>query len=161
MPSTCRRVILLCLLAISLASTAAAQSRNEVSLFAEPVAGGIQYARGVGGAVRLGAAVGVGPSEGVDIKGLPFRDVDPWATGYLNLGVRARSGVEVSLSPVGAVVVIGDDFGVVYPSAQAQFSAPFGRFRVGTIVRTIRVAGANGSADWWTQWIPLRLGFTL
>jgi hypothetical protein len=144
-----------------LPALAGAQSRGEVSLFAETVAGGVQYLHGVGPSLFLGAAVGFGPSEGVDIKGLPFRDVDPWATGYLNLAVRTPCGVELSLSPVGAIVVIGDDFGVVYPSAQAQLSARLGRFRLGTIVRTIRVAGANDSAEWWTQWIPLRLGFTL
>ncbi|HPF63135.1 MAG: hypothetical protein KC544_12665 [Gemmatimonadetes bacterium] len=142
-------------------ATAAGQGGTEVGLFAEPIAGGVQLSHGVSERWRLGAAIGFGPSEGIDLQELPFRDVDPWATGYVNVAWRSRAGLEVAVSPIGAVVVIGDDFGVVYPSGQAQLSVPLGRIRVGTIVRTIRVAGANNSADWWTQWIPLRVGLTL
>jgi hypothetical protein len=59
------------------------------------------------------------------------------------------------------VAVIGSDFGVVFPSAQLELSRGVGRFRVGTVLRTIRVAEANDRATWWTEWLPLRLSVAL
>lgn len=149
------------LLLVCLVGRLPAQSSHTVTLFAEPIAGGVEYLRSAGGAWHLGAGVGVGPSEGLDLGAAPFFDADPWATGYLTLAVRSARGMELALSPVGAIVIVASDFGVVYPSVQAHLSVGVGRFRLGTIVRTIRLAGPNGGSDWWTQWLPLRVGIRL
>ncbi|HET9066597.1 MAG TPA: hypothetical protein VFN22_12325 [Gemmatimonadales bacterium] len=149
------------LLLICLVGPLRAQSSHAVTLFAEPIAGGVEYLRSVGGAWHLGAGVGVGPSEGLNLGAAPSFDADPWATGYLTLAVRSARGMELALSPAGLIAIVASDFGVIYPSAQVQLSVGAGRFRLGTIVRTIRLAGPNGGSDWWTQWLPLRVGIRL
>jgi hypothetical protein len=138
-----------------------AQATSQVRVFVEPLAGGVELLRPAGDRWWFGAALGVGPSEGVTVAGLPRWDADPWVTGYLTAAFELPAAVELAVSPIGAIAVIGSDFGVVFPSAQLQLSRGAGRFRLGTALRVIRVAEAGGRATWWTEWLPLRVSVTL
>jgi hypothetical protein len=69
--------------------------------------------------------------------------------------------VQLSLSPIGAAAVIGDDFGTVYPAGQASLDLVRGRLRAGSAIRVVRIAGASGTGLYRTLWIPIRLGLVL
>lgn len=136
-------------------------SPNEVSLFAESFAGGVQYLRRAGGALRVGLQLAAGPSEGVLLSEESSEELRSWATGYLAIGYRASNGFEAVVSPIGVAVVSGGDFAAAYPSGQLLLGVATGRLRLGSVLRVVRIAGANGGGDYRTEWIPLRVGITL
>jgi len=88
----------------------------------------------------------------------PLRE---WATAYAAISVRSAAGAEVIVSPIGAALAVGDDFGAIYPTAQVQLGIARRRFRISSVVRVIRIAGADGSGTYWSQWIPVRIGYAL
>lgn len=135
--------------------------RSELTVLAEPWAGGVQYLYHFGGAVRAGAVLTAGPFGGVTIARGTSGRLREWATAYPVLSLRTTSGFEVELSPIGAALAIGDDFGAIYPSGQALVGLARGRLQLGSIVRVIRIAGGHGTGIGWWQWIPVRIGFTL
>jgi hypothetical protein len=130
-----------------------------VLVFVEPLAAGLQYAWTTGAGLRLGAALAAGPQFGVDVTD-PSAEIRSWANVQSLIAYRFPNGIEAFVSPVGAALVVGDDFGVVYPSA--QMGVEFGglRVRIGSVIRIIRMAGPNGTGDYWTQWIPLRIAYS-
>jgi hypothetical protein len=136
-------------------------SPNEVTLFAESFAGGVQYLRVVGGPWRLGVQLAAGPSEGVLLSEEGFEELRSWATGYLAIGYRAANGFEAVVSPIGVAVLSGSDFAAAYPSGQLLLGLGTGRLRIGSVLRVVRIAGGNGSGDYRTEWIPIRVGITL
>ena len=133
--------------------------RGEWSVFGESWAGGIQYLRLLGGPWRAGAALGAGPFGGVTLARGTSGPLREWATAYVAISVRSAMGAEVIVSPIGAALAVGDDFGAIYPTAQVQLGIARRRFRISSVVRVIRVAGGDGSGTYWSQWIPVRIGY--
>lgn len=135
--------------------------RDEVALFAEPAAGGMQYLHYLGQGWRGGVTVTAGPTYGVRVSKELNSDIRNWGSAYATIGFRTRHGIEANVSPIGAAAIVGDDFGTVYPSAQAHLGLVRDRLRIGSVLRVIRIAGGNGSGTYWTQWVPLRIGVAL
>lgn len=133
--------------------------RHEWTVSAEPWAAGVQYLYQLGGPVRAGLAVTAGPFGGVTLARGTTGELREWATAYLAVGLRSTAGVEAILNPIGLAVVVGNDFGTVYPSAQGQLGIARRRLRLGSIVRVIRIAGGHGTGLYRWQWIPLRIGY--
>ena len=133
---------------------------NEVTVAAEPLAGGIQYLHGFG-SFRLGLALTAGPAYGVVLRRGEFGRLREWATAYPVLGVRVGPNLEVALSPIGAALLGGDDFGAVYPSAQGGVVLGLGSIRVGSWIRVVRVAGGEGTGIYRVVWTPVRLGYAM
>lgn len=132
---------------------------TQVAILAEPLAAGLEVAW-AGTRVRAGVALMAGPQFGVDVADADA-DVRSWANAQLMLGYRPAHTFELYLSPIGAALVIGDDFAAVYPSAQAGVEFGAGRIRFGSLFRVIRIAGGNGTGTYWTQWIPLRVAYSI
>jgi len=129
----------------------------EVQLFVEPVRAGAQVLLGRGPVWRAGLALGAGPSYAVTLRSAETRDVRSWAGAWAVVSARARNGIGVSVSPIGAALVIGNDFSAVYPSGEIAIAVGQGRVRGGSLVRVIRIAGGFGTGTWWTQWVPVRV----
>lgn len=141
-------------------SPARTLDRDEGTLAVEPVALSIRYLHAPSQRWQVGATFSVGPFEGVTLHKGDSGKLREWATLYPVVALRPRPEFALLLSPIGAALAIGDDFSSVYPSAQAGLELAHGRLRVGSDLRVIRVAGGDGSGDYWTQWIPLRVGIT-
>ncbi len=154
-------VVALAISPIALRAQAPAPVRNEVTLFGESLAGGVQYLRYLGQGWRAGVTAVVGPTYGVRVSKDISDDIRNWGSAYATIGFRTRHGIEADLSPIGVAAIIGNDFGTVYPSGQAYLGIVRGKLRAGSVLRVIRIAGGNGSGDYWTQWVPLRIGLTL
>ena len=131
--------------------------RNEITISAEPFAGGLRYLRGEPTGFRFGAGLTIGPLQGVTLADADTGNLDEWATLHAVVGFGAAGGIRATLGP-GVALAIGDDFGALYPSGQADVEWAHGRLRLGTIVRVMRIAGSYGTGDYWVRWIPVRLG---
>jgi hypothetical protein len=84
-----------------------------------------------------------------------------WATAYATFGYRT-GGFQLLVSPIGAALAVGNDFVAVYPSGQAGIELARRRFRFGSFVRIIRIPEAGDEEPtYWTEWLPVRLGYTL
>ena len=142
------------------AAATPASRPNEATVTAEPLAGGIQYSRG-SGSFRLGLGLTAGPVYGVVLRRGEFGRLREWATAYPVLGVRVAPNLELSLSPIGAALLGGDDFGAVYPSAQGGVVLGLGSIRVGSWIRVVRIAGGEGTGIYRVVWTPIRLGYAM
>lgn len=136
------------------------RAQHDLVLFAEPFAGGVQYLGSVGAGWGFGAALTAGPLHGVTLSEERTDDVRNWATSYAAVAYHPARQWRVQIA-AGAALLGGDDFAAVYPSGQFGIEALGGRFRIGSFVRVIRIAGSNDTGDYWTQWVPLRLGYSL
>jgi hypothetical protein len=150
------KLFTIALLAFMCAARASAQ---KVTVTAEPVAVGLQLLT-KGSSWRMGVSMTAGPLVGVEFNDADVSDAKNAATTFAAIVYRA-SRVQLVINPIGAALVVGNDFSAVYPTGQLGLDALLGRWTLGTAVRTIRIAGPNGGADYWTHWIPLRVGFTL
>ena len=158
-----RALLLLSLGATGLAAQATAvpgPRPNELTVTAEPLAAGVQYLR-TAGSVQLGIGLVAGPAYGVVLRRGDFGRLREWATAYPVLGVRVSPGVRVALSPIGAALLGGDDFGAVYPSAQGGVVLGSGAIRAGSWVRVVRIAGGGGTGIYRGVWTPIRLGYAM
>ena len=144
------------LLAFMCAAEAGAQ---EITLTAEPLAGGVQILTKKG-SWRFGASMTAGPLVGVELTDTDVSDATNAATAFAAVVYRA-SKLQVVLNPIGAALVVGNDFSAVYPAAQVGVDVLLGRFTIGSALRAIRIAGPNGGAEYWTHWIPVRAGYRL
>ena len=142
------------------AAAAPASRPNEVTVTVEPLAGGIHYLHGFG-SFRLGLGLTAGPAYGVVLRRGEFGRLREWATAYPVLGVRVASNLEVALSPIGAALLGGDDFGAVYPSAQGGVVLGLGSIRVGSWIRVVRIAGGESTGIYRVVWTPIRLGYAM
>lgn len=141
--------------------TAVPASRpSELTVTAEPVAAGIQYLRG-SGSFRVGIGLTAGPVYGVVLGGPEFGRLREWATAYPVVELRVSPSLAVALSPIGAALLGGDDFGAVYPSAQGGVLMGLGSIRVGSWVRVVRIAGGDGTGSYRVVWTPIRLGYAM
>ena len=149
-------------IALTATVTSSAQSpstgRSEITVHAEPIAAGIRYTRAASAGVSIGPSLTAGPFHGIAVDGDDGPELREVATLYLAIVMTPAERLRVVLQPIGAALATGNDFGAVYPSAQAGVEWRWGRFLAGTDLRVIRVAGPNGSGDYRVHWIPLRLG---
>lgn len=134
--------------------------QNEFIITAEPLAAGARYLRGHPEGLRFGAGLTIGPIQGLTIQDADTGELDEWAGLHVLLGLRPVRGIRFLFGPGGALAV-GDDFGALYPSGMAIMETAIGRFRLGTAVRAMRIAGSNGSGNYWIRWVPVRLGLAL
>jgi hypothetical protein len=134
-------------------------SAQEVTVTAEPLAVGVQLAT-KGSPWRLGASMTAGPLVGVAFNDTDVSDAKNAATAFAAIIYRPAK-LQVVFNPIGAALIVGNDFSSVYPAAQLGADVVLGRWTLGTAVRTIRIAGPNGGADYWTHWIPVRVGLVL
>jgi len=151
---------ILLVLAAPSATTLSAQERDrphEITLAAEAVAGSARYLRTVATGIDLGIELGIGPAYAVHLGG-PKNEVREWAGAYPVLRLRPSETIALLVSPIGIGAIIGDDFGTVYPSGQAGVEVLLGRLRLASLVRTVRIAGGNGTGQYRTTWVPLRAG---
>lgn len=164
-PAPCGRAIrsgILVLIAVA-GREAAAQAalpshRNELTLHAEPIAAGARYSFAAGSRWRIGPALTIGPFEGVTLRRGQSGQLREWATAYATVSFAPHDRVDLILSPIGAALAVGDDFGSVYPSAQLGVQTGGRRWVLGTDLRVMRIAGPNGTGDYWLQWVPMRVG---
>jgi hypothetical protein len=132
---------------------------GRLAVTGEPAAIGLSFATSQ--TTGLVLAAHAGPSFGLDVNDEIGGDARSWAGAYLGLGVRSEGGIGFHVSPLGAAVVAGNDYASVYPSAQLGVDYGRKRFRLGTMVRVIRVPTANSTAAYWTQWVPVRISYSL
>jgi hypothetical protein len=136
-----------------------APGRNRIVVFVEPLAAGAQYTRGIGGGWSTGAAVVAGPLRAVTIAQGGSGQFREWLGAYALLRYGPDQGIQAAVSPVGAALIVGDDFAAVYPSAQAGLEFARGRLNAGSWVRLIRIAGGGGSGLYRVRWSPVQLGY--
>ena len=98
-------------------STEGSAQTRPVELHAEAVAVGVSLALPTRSAWTVGADVSAGKHIVVSVTDAGD-GIDTYATGYLGARWSPGAGWQVSLSPVGAAVAVGNDFGTVYPSAR-------------------------------------------
>ncbi len=150
-------VILFLLSVVSAAPECVSQvSPGFVEVHVEAVAVGAALVVPVGGAWSVGGDVSVGKHAVVNVTDAGA-GIDTYATGYLGLRWTPDAAWQLALSPLGAAVVVGNDFGTAYPSARLGISRFWRRVGIGTEVRLVRIAGGGGSGDYWVQWVPVRV----
>lgn len=158
-----RRAVVLGAAALSLelvpAPPVAAQSGVTISL--EAAALGARWLHPVGGGWAAGVEAALGPRFGVRLAGDELDGARTWASASLTFASSSAGGVRGRVSPIGAALVVGNDYAALYPAAEAGAETEYGRLRAGSGVRVLRVAGANGTGEWRAWWVPLRLGYTL
>jgi hypothetical protein len=137
------------------------QERHQFQLHVEPLAVGIRSATPIGRGWTIGPTLIVGPYEGVNLTESNAGDLREFANGFLTFGYRFTPKAELVLSPIGASAANGNDYATVYPSAQAGLQVQLGGGWVGSDIRVIRIAQGNNQGRYWTQWVPLRVGFVL
>jgi len=133
-------------------------AQRELVVSVEPIAAGIRYLHPVTSRVRLGGELIGGPAYAARVGGPS--DLREWGSAFLSVGLQPAERLSVLVSPIGLATSVGDDFGTVYPSGQAGLELAVGRARVGTAVRVVRIAGPNGTGDYRTTWVPLRVGIS-
>lgn len=140
------------------AQTTLPSRRHELTVHAEPLAAGARYAFAAGTRWRIGPSLTVGPFEGVTLRRGQSGELKEWATTYATVSFAPDDRLDLILSPIGAVLALGDDFGSIYPSAQLGVQTGGRQWRLGTDLRLMRIAGPNGTGDYWLQWVPVRVG---
>jgi hypothetical protein len=153
-----KKILLTLVLALAAPATSSAQSR--VSVNAEPVAIGLDYGNRSAGWGLAVEALG-GPQYGVDLHGTAESSARRWASTFASLRYRSAGGFGVILSPLGASLMIGNDYSAVYPSAQLGVDYGKGRLGVGTFARVFRIPTADSNAEYWAQWVPVRISYSL
>lgn len=136
----------------------AGQSPSELVLHVEPAALGVHYSLAVGGDWRVGPQLVLGPFHGVSLHRESSGELKEWASAYLSVRYPVGRRAVLAVAPVGASLVLGGDFAAVYPTGQIGGDYRVGRVLIGSDLRVIRIAGPNGTGDYWIQWIPLRIG---
>ena len=133
-----------------------------VVLHIEPFALGVRCALSGGAHWGIGPQLIVGPVQGVTVGSRQDSgDLKVWASAYLSVTGAIGSRLKLVVAPLGAAAVVGNDFAVIYPAGQLGIDYRVDRLLVGSDLRVTRIAGSNGSGDYWVQWIPLRVGITL
>ncbi len=154
------------LLTLALAAPASAQRRpldrpNHFVVQGAPLTLGFSYARSVTRAWQLGLVVTGGKHLGVTISTEGSDDLDVWVSAYLEVAVRPVPAVALVARPIGVVGLTGGDFGAAYPSAGVGLEYHIARFRLGSDVQVVRIAGPNGTGEYWVRWLPGRLSLRL
>jgi hypothetical protein len=135
---------------------------NQLMLQANPFAGYAGYARRLSGRWYAGAGVGGGPSTLVQVSGAGLYD-DEREGGHAGvfIGYAPSPYLQLEVCPLRLSLLLGNDYGAVYPSAEMGVMAGTRRFKAGSRLVVVRVAGPNGTGDYPLFWIPLNLRYTL
>jgi hypothetical protein len=110
------------------------------------------------GPFQAGVAVGLGP-----VLAVPFAEEDYCESedlveaSHAGLLVAWRfaklMGIEVS--PLRASLMVGNDWGQIYPSAHVRLFAAGSRVRVSSQITVVRIAGGDGSGIYPVLWTPV------
>lgn len=133
---------------------------TSVELHAEAVAAGAAFTWIASSAWSFGVDVSVGKHIGVDVAEVS-EDLETLVSGYVAVRWTPDTAWQVMLSPIGFAGAAGNDFGTVYPSARLGISHFFSRLGAGTELRVVRLAGGNGTGEYWIEWSPLRVSIRL
>ena len=155
-----------CLLTLILTRPSAAQDRsidgaNHFVLHGAPLTLGFSYARSITRTWEVGLGVTGGKHLGVTLASEDSDALDVWVGAYLQVAVHVVPRVALVARPIGVAALTGGDFGAAYPSAGAGLEYRLSRLRLGTDLQVIRIAGGNGSGDYWLRWLPARLSVRL
>jgi len=134
---------------------------NQIVLNASPVTLGLSYARSIGRAWEAGVTVTGGKHLGATITREHTGDLDIWLSAYGELAVQVVPHTFLIARPIGVVGLTGGDFGAAYPSAGGGIEYRLARLRFGTDIHVIRIAGPNGTGEYWVRWLPGRIAIAL
>ncbi len=137
------------------------ENPNQFVLHAGPLTLGLSYARSINQAWEVGLAATGGKHLGATVSREHLGDLDVWMSAYPQLAVQAIPHTVLVARPIGVVVLTGGDFGAAYPSAGGGIEYRLARLRFGTDIQVIRIAGPNGTGEYWVRWLPARIAMTL
>lgn len=158
-----RKLLYVGLMMIMLLSAPESKAQEEVGiveLHVEALAGGATFTFPAGSEWSLGVDFSAGKHLGVDVLEVDD-DIDLFGVGYAVVSWRPDPSWQVSLSPAGLAAVAGNDFTAVYPSGRLGIGHFWGQFGVGTEFRVVRIAGANGTGEYWMHWAPVRVSMRI
>jgi len=134
---------------------------NQIVLHASPLTLGLSYARSINRVWEAGVTVTGGKHLGTTITREHAGDLDVWMSAYGQLAVQVVPHAVLTARPIGVVVLTGGDFGAAYPSAGGGIEYRLARLRFGTDMQVIRIAGPNGTGEYWVRWLPARIAVAL
>lgn len=113
---------------------------------------------GLGTNLQAGVAVGLGP-----VMAVPFAEKDYYESedlveashAGLLVAWRFWKLLGIEISPLRASLMVGDDWGQIYPSAHVRLFAAGSRVRVSSQIIVVRIAGGNGSGIYPVLWTPV------
>lgn len=108
----------------------------------------------------VGVDLSAGKHLGLDLPEVDD-ELDLVGAGYAVITWRPDSRWQASLGPIGLAGVVGNDFAAVYPSGRLGLGHFWGRLGVGTEFRLVRIAGSNGTGEYWLHWSPVRVSVRL
>lgn len=115
------------------------------------------YAR-IAKRVQVGAMVGLGPSLAVAVTERDYYEtedlLEPFYAGVA-VACRFAGPVGVELCPLRAALIVGNDWGSVYPGAHLKVFAAWSGVRVSSQLKLVRIAGGDGTGYYVTTWVPL------
>ena len=158
-----RRGCLPAMLLGCLAGSAQAQAstfpiRWEGVAWVEAIGAGGRAIFAVHPSLALGAGLNVGRFEGIDLRTGVADQLHVIGAIHLTGVARIAGPVRLVVSPIGTSLVTGDDFGALYPSAEAGLEFARARLRASSAVRVVRIPTGDAGAEYWVQWVPLRVG---
>ena len=151
------------LIAVLLFSASESRVQDNAGLFelhGEAIAGGITLTLPAESTWSVGIDLSLGNHFGVNLLEVDD-EVDLIGAGYGVVTWRPDNRVQVSLGPIGLATVLGNDFAAIYPSARLGLGYFPGKFGVGTELRLVRIAGGNGTGNYWLHWSPVRVSLRL
>ena len=151
-------ILLVCLAGAGQAQAPTFPLRWEGVAWMEAIGAGGRAIFTVHPSVALGAGLNVGHFEGIDLRTGVADELHVIGAIHLTGVVRIAGPVRLVVSPIGTSLVTGDDFGSLYPSGEAGLEFARGRLRASSAVRVVRIPTGDSGAEYWVQWVPIRLG---
>ena len=133
----------------------------EYVLHVEPIAVGVRYGLALGHGWRIGPQLIIGPFHAVSLHRPSTDPLTELLTAYAVISWRWRQRAALVLAPVGLTLGAGSDSGELWPTGRLGLEYRLGRALVGSDLLVIRILGSSGTGQYWTQWIPLRVGIDL
>jgi len=151
------------------ASSASAQIRHgavssppsQFVLHVSPLTLGLSYTRSINRLWEVGVIATGGKHLGATVTRDHVGDLDIWISTYGHLAAQVVPHTVLIARPIGVVVLTGGDFSAAYPSAGGGIEYRLARLRFGTDVQIVRIAGPNGTGEYWVRWLPARIAVTL
>jgi len=134
---------------------------SQIVLHAGPLTLGLSYARSINRVWEAGVTATGGKHLGATITREHAGDLDVWMSAYAQVAAQIVPHTVVIARPIGVVVLTGGDFSAAYPSAGGGIEYRLARMRFGTDVQVIRIAGPNGTGEYWVRWLPARIAVAL
>lgn len=134
---------------------------NQLVLHGSPVMLGLAYDRTLSQTWEAGLLAMGGKQLGVTLSSEDTDNLDVWMNANLQLGLKVTPSFALVVRPIGVVVLSGDDFSAAYPSTSGGVEYRLRGFRFGSDVAVIRIAGVDGTGEYWVRWLPARIAFRL